>query len=535
MERKETRDMNTKSKRYLSALAFLTALLLISFVNIISAIQNDGMEGDEVFSYISATSTGGFKGICYLNDQTWYDADYFRNAVTATDTERFNIGMVVENQVMDTHPPLFYLFLNLICSVFEGQYSRWFGIFLNIFFMLWVEIGLYLLILYFIHDKRIALITSTIFCCSRLAVSMTLFIRMYVLLMALTLFISLYHLKLYDEMTAVHEYSVKKHWKTCLILSLLTISGALTHYYFLVYQFLISAFFIIALLYQKRYRNIGRYLAVMAGSAVIYLIMYPAAVYHILFKYRGRDAVHKFLKESSIFKEVSSVLSSFNSYLFKGTLWILAALLLIFTIILLIKGNIGHNQFIKLGFSIIPSLIYFYGISKASPYAIIRYISPVAALLYAAVVIWAKSLLDVIKRAKIRNAAYIALCACSFFTSFYFFTPSIKASYFTERQNIVNNIAKDTDYCVYIGGEGSYWKMWEDYVNYPAFQGLYFIDGEQKNPITDKKLLEQDRLMIYLETTLEPEEIFSYLQLYLPLQQYEIQYTTAYTYIISAQ
>ena len=95
---------------------------------IFAGINNYGMEGDEVFSYISATSMGGFKGICYLDDQTWYDADYFKNALTATDEECFNLKMVVENQAMDVHPPLYYIFLNFVASIFAGRFSTWFGI-----------------------------------------------------------------------------------------------------------------------------------------------------------------------------------------------------------------------------------------------------------------------------------------------------------------------------------------------------------------------------------------------------------------------
>ncbi|MCM1088588.1 MAG: hypothetical protein NC419_10550 [Muribaculaceae bacterium] len=77
--------------------------------------------------------------------------------------------------------------------------------------------------------------------------------------------------------------------------------------------------------------------------------------------------------------------------------------------------------------------------------------------------------------------------------------------------------------------------MWEDYINYPVFSGLFFIDGQKQAPITDIKLLEQKKLLIYLDSTIEPEDIYPYLQTYLPLQQYKIQYTTAYTYIILAQ
>lgn len=522
--------MIKKENKYIFALEILVAAVLVISINIIAGKRNYGLEGDEVFSYISSTSIGGFKGICYLDDQQWYDADYFRNAVTATGPERFNVKMVVENQAMDIHPPLYYLFLNLICSVFEGQYSRWFGIGLNIFFLLFVGLGLYLLLQYFVHNKHISLISATIFCCSFLAVNMTLFIRMYVLTMAITIFQSWYHLNVYNKIISTKEYPFRKYGRDYILLFILTISGALTHYYFLVYQCLISALFVLMLFIWKRYKDMCRYGAVMMGSALIYICIYPASLQHLFFKYRGRDAVHKFLKESSLFKESLSMLTTFNKQLFKGTLFIILLVLLCLTVLCIIKKR-SIAQLGELLFLSLPSIIYFYGISKASPFITIRYISPVAALLYAAVVVWAKMLIDIANRNDIKKMASIFLCICLFLTSFYFFQKPIKDTYFAERRNIINELSKECTYCVYVGDDMAYWRMWEDYINYPSFQGLYFIDGQKKSPITDECLLKQENLVIYIDTNLVPEDIFTYLGTYLPSYQYEIKYVTNYTYI----
>lgn len=525
--------ISNKKNKYIFASEILAAVILVISMSIIAGRTNYGLEGDEVFSYISSTSMGGFKGICYLDDQKWYEADYFRNAVTATGPERFNFKMVTENQAMDTHPPLYYFFLNLICSVFEGQYSRWFGIGLNIFFMLFVGFGLYLLLQHFVQDKHIALISAAIFCCSYLAVNMTLFIRMYVLTMAITVFQSWYHLILYDKIIAANEYPIKKYGRDYIFLFMLTISGGLTHYYFLVYQCLISAEFVLMLFIRKRYKDMCRYILVMAASALVCICLFPAALQHLFFKYRGRDAVHKFLKESGIFKEASSMLSAFNSQLFKGSLFIIILILLCITIFLIISKKTELPPLGKLCFLVLPSVIYFYGISKASPFITIRYVSPVAALLYAAVIVWAKMLIDIAGRNNIRKTASIFLCICLFFTSFYFFRKPVKEAYFAERMEVINALAEKSKYCVYVGDDTAYWKMWEDYINYPTFQGLYFIDGQKKAPITDERLLEQENLVIYIDTNLDTEDIFTYLNTYLPSYQYEIKYVTNYTYIVS--
>lgn len=529
-----------KSRRRKDCLFLFFIILaagIMTAVYITAGRNNYGMEGDEVFSYISSTAMGGFKQICFLDDQTWYHAEYFKDALTATGEECFNIKMVVENQAMDTHPPLYYLFLNFVCSVFSGQFSVWFGIGLNIFFMILAGISLYLLLQYFLNNRFMALFLSMVFCCSELSVNMVLFIRMYVLLMALVVFQSWYHMKLYDRVLAEENgFTIKRHVKHYLLLMLITILGALTHYYFLIYQCLIAAIYVLGLWLHKRYRDVFRYIGTMAVSGGIYVCLYPAMLNHVFFKYRGREAVHKFLKEGTVFGDVISMFGEFNDQLFKGWLLPICLLLLLLTAFLIIRKKVEWRAVGRGLILILPSFIYFFGISKASPYVSIRYVSPVAPLLFTALAVWAKYLTEHMNvKALWQRRSCMAVCLILFLTSFYFFDSPVKSSYFAERKAVVDELAREADYCVYITADEYNWKMWEDYVNYPLFEGLFFIDGRYKNPITDDKLKEQDRLVIYIDKALDQNEIYEYLKEYLSLSDYEIKYETSYTYIVMAK
>lgn len=494
------------------------------------------MEGDEVFSYISSTSMGGFKGICYLDDQTWYEADYFQNALTATGEERFNIKMVFENQAMDVHPPLYYLFMNVICSIFEGEFSRWFGIGLNIFFLLMTGIFLYFLLQYFCKNKYFSCIVSAIFCNSFLAVHMVLFIRMYVLLMALFVLQSWYHLCLYDKINREKPFQFKKNYAYYILLGILTITGALTHYYFLVYQCLISFFFVLVLLKQKRLTEVRDYIVTMIISGIFYICMYPAVLNHMFFKYRGRDAVYKFLHEETLLGSVISMWKTFDEQAFKGFLTPLLLLLLVGTVIMICKDKITKKGILNGLILVLPSLIYFFGISKASPFVTIRYVAPVAVILYALIAVLIKVIWDSFTSTHIiRYCGYGLVIVLLFSISFYFQQKPIKEKYFIERQQHIEVLSEDADYCIYVTGDEYNWKMWEDYVAYPQFDALYFIDGRTKAPISDETLTTQDELVIYIDKTLDLEEIYEYFTEYLPLQDYEIQYESPYTYIVLAQ
>lgn len=316
--------------------------------------------------------------------------------------------------------------------------------------MLLVECGLYLLLQYFLKNRYMSLFLSMFFCCFALSVNMVLFIRMYVLLMALIIFQSWYHLTLFDRVTQKSGgYGIKQHFIHYLILSIITILGALTHYYFLVYQCLIAFLYVAGLFLYKRYRDILRYIGTMAVSGIVYACLYPAMLNHVFFKYRGREAVHKFLKEGTLFGDVVSMFERFDEQLFKGYFFPLFVVLIVLTIFFLAVKKAEWKVLLKGAILILPSLIYFFGISKASPYVAIRYISPVAPLMFAAVVVWMKYLITKVKMGAVWQTPGCALlCLILFFTTFYFFQNPVKSEDFAKKKEAMDDMIKETDYCV---------------------------------------------------------------------------------------
>lgn len=502
--------------------------IVIILMCILTARQNYGMEGDEIFSFVSSTSHGGIKGICFVDDQTWYDGSSYYHAMVAEGSERFNIPMVFENQAMDTHPPLFYVFLNIVCSFFPGQFSRWFGISLNIFFLFFVEAGCFFLLNYFLKNKYTSFILSAVFCCSCLSIGITLFIRMYVLLMACVLFQSWYHLLFYSW--SVGGISLKKDWKKYVLLGILTILGALTHYYFLIYQVMISAIFVLVLWKKHHSRQCIDYIITMAVSAILYCCLYPAALDHIFFKYRGRDAVHKFLKTTSLFDDAFRMFNSFNEELFKGTLPFLTGAMVIITLLLTIRKKFQWKTFRTYLLFIAPSVIYFWGISKASPYTATRYISPVAVLIYIFMILWMELLWKSIGWNK--NIGHAVCCAVMSLLVFFFPVRPITNLAYAERAQIVKELAGECKYCAYITGDEYNWKMWDDFLLYPEFNALFLINGVKKTPITDEKFLSQDKLVVFVDNALDQNEVIAYLKESFPEMTYELKYEEPYVNIL---
>lgn len=77
-------------------------------------------------------------------------------------------------------------------------------------------------------------------------------------------------------------------------------------------------------------------------------------------------------KESSLFGDVISMYKNFDGQLFKGGLLFIISIFAILTILLLVRHKIKWQTIGKSCFLILLSLIYFYGVSKASPSILCR-------------------------------------------------------------------------------------------------------------------------------------------------------------------
>ena len=96
----------------------------------------------------------------------------------------------------------------------------------------------------------------------------------------------------------------------------------------------------------------------------------------------------------------------------------------------------------------------------------------------------------------------------------------------------MDSLAEHTSCCMYVTGDEYNWKMWEDYVIYPQFDALFFVDGRKRENITDEEIRRQRNLAVFVDNSLDYEETIDYLQKQLCIQNYEILYQTPYIYII---
>ena len=175
--------------------------------------------------------------------------------------------------------------------------------------------------------------------------------------------------------------------------------GALTHYYCILYTVLISITYGIWLLFWKKYRYILKFVSVMAASGIVSYLIFPAMIKHIFFGPRGREVMRNAITASDYISRINSFWDIINEQLFGnwGNVLVWGTLLLIFFFLdkrwfdkhkkegktlSIISYDIRQNLSMDYMLLIIPTVMYFFIVSKITVYRVDRYMVPVYANIF---------------------------------------------------------------------------------------------------------------------------------------------------------
>lgn len=291
----------------------------------------------------------------------WHNSNYFKDYLEVNSNEIWNLKPVYENQKNDVHPPLYYLLLRIFAIFSINNFSKWTGIILNITIFIISSIFVYLISNKLFKNRIYSLLVCAINGATLISLESSIYIRMYELCNLNILIITYLHLKIFDK----KELDLK----SLLPITIFLIIGGLTHYYYFIYVLAIYIMFIYRYIKTKNYKNLIKYNVSVISAAIIYLLIFPYAINHILFGYRG------------INKKNASFVKNMAIYLYILSKGITNNLILIMSIVVYFicrkkeKNNIKKNKKIRL--LIIPTLLYFIIVAKNSPYTEIRYIIPI--------------------------------------------------------------------------------------------------------------------------------------------------------------
>ena len=228
----------------------------------------------------------------------WLPGELWQQLLVVAPEHRFAFGSVWYNQSMDVHPPLFYSVVHTVCSFFPNEFNKWFVIVPNLVFFAVTQIVLLASSIKLFGKSYMALMPCLFYGFTLGAVNSVLYLRMYMLLTLWCMTALYLHFCLLESMQK--EKSISRRYFVYLFLTYWL--GFLTHYYFLVYAFFLSAVFGLYVLQNKVYAVIKPYLLATVGSFALSVACFPAMLKHIFGKgdsgYRGAEALENLYKSS---------------------------------------------------------------------------------------------------------------------------------------------------------------------------------------------------------------------------------------------
>ena len=315
-EKKEVQIMKRKIKNNFIPLLFSLILLVQAISLLIIFGEKAGFHIDEIYSYILSNSydTDRISHSDKIFDR-WITGDDLKSFATVEQGNEFAYQRVFYNNSLDAHPPLYYCILHTICSIFVGEFSKWFGLSINLLFFALTQVIIYFFGVRLFGKQCIwSIVAPVLYGGTALAFHTASFIRMYMMLTFLTTLILFISYQMCIREVKISDF----FW--CFFV---TFSGVFTQYLIGIIAFFVSAFMCVRFYKRKEFRNLIFYFFAMLSAVLLVFILYPAAIVQITGSETnniGNEVSRHFLIFSDLFYYVVKVTLSSGYYVF-GNIW----------------------------------------------------------------------------------------------------------------------------------------------------------------------------------------------------------------------
>lgn len=266
-------ESKNKTNRRGCIILMILILLQLTRLIYVFTVEKTGVHSDEIWGYGLANSY--YKPHIFMtNDEEtetyadkWVSGEVFKDYITVDEEDRFAYDSVLSNMKIDSHPPLYYLILHTISSIFMGEYSLWYGFSINLVCFVVLQIFLYKLMKFLTKSDAWALMMVAFYGFSVGTLDAFIFVRQYGMVTMFAVMTMYYHAKLL--------YSQKKEeFRNNLIkLAVAVMGGSLTHYYFIVFVFIMAACFFFYYLLKRKNGRLLAYSLVMMGAVLVTFTM----------------------------------------------------------------------------------------------------------------------------------------------------------------------------------------------------------------------------------------------------------------------
>ena len=365
--------------------------------NLGETVSNIGFIVQDTLKNRGSSILANYKADVY-DAPVWINREMFQDYVRCESNDDFNLLSVYFNVKDDNHPPVHFMLLHLMTSVFKGEISVWHGCVINLGAMAGVLWILGLLGEQVFKNKK-NIYTVMIFAGFSIGmVATTLWIRMYALLTLWVVWSLYLHvckvLCVKEEgFVRVNKKSGKEKWLGSMGLFWVTVLMFWTQYFGLFFV-LPQAFVTVLILFKhKRIKEIWAYVRTMITAAVVGVCVYPFAIGDVFLSERGTEALSQW--ENGLAEYVGR-LQSFGGILAKNVASneILFVVLILIPAVTLLFGYKKSGTDVAERFDVetfvlcgVPTLVYFLLAAKMSPYFVDRYIMAIFPIT-AFIIVW---------------------------------------------------------------------------------------------------------------------------------------------------
>lgn len=336
-----------------------------SFADLIGNVK--GILGDLAENGLSGFSIRD-KYVAYREESSpvWKRGTEFAEYLAA---DGFSLKDVYLNQALDTHPPLYYLFVRIAYALFGAfggaGFTLWPAFWVNALFLC-----LCCLMLMHIGETRFGSFglgagSALFFALSPAGLSLAVYMRMY---MTLCFFVLLN----LDAHLALRQRGWKFDRKTGWYLALSCAFGFMTHYYFAIWALMCAAVCFVQMLLDKCPRRVFGYIGRMAGGVAISLVLWPLSPVHLLLSNRSAEAVGALT--GGALEKLSSSLEIFLNHMFGAPVLVPVVLFALGIIFALLRRKTAEER-TPIAIVALPAALYLAIVFVIAPYEDLRYMA----------------------------------------------------------------------------------------------------------------------------------------------------------------
>ena len=489
-----------KVKPYMPILFYIAFFILM----VVTISEKRNFHVDEVFSYglsnhVGSTSLRFEEGVRYEPAQT-----PFMDYVAVSPSEKFDYANVWKNQVNDVHPPLYYVILHTICSLLPGSFSVWYAASINLVFALLTLSYLRRLMRLLTDKEAIVNVVTVGFICSAGTLSAVSFLRMYIMAMFWVTMLSYLYMKHISETCRAGFYVEA---------AVVTILGALTHYYCIVYAVLISVVFGLFLLGKKRWKETFLFCCSMAVAGGLSYLIFPAMLEHVFHGQRGTQSFRNFANSADRGERIGNFYSFLNNQMFGGKLSYLLIGIGLLAVFVALAKRVDRGAAERYLLISIPCIVFFLLVSKTAVYQTDRYLVPIYGVVFAGVLCLALTLLENLWSPGTVAAISCGLMALILWGSWHSAGWEYLYRETKDRMEMVEAHASADCICIY---DGSRWKVQADLSEYTKYNSVTFLRWGSFDPAEVDRFIETEDAVISIVGKVDQESCLAELMQYLP-------------------